>query len=145
MLHYVPVSGRHWSDVLEDWGLDMEIHARDHALGETPRHRRVPSYLLLQKDLLGSGLSRIMHRGIQHITRHFGYTDMWISLRNLLRQTRGTRCFVTVYWGAVDGISHLYGTVTEESITEIRRQLCDSRDVVLNGRLATAHAVHAGR
>lgn len=132
MLHYVPVSGRHRSDVLEDWGLDMEAFMPVTTLGETLRHRRVPSYLLLQKDLLGSGLSRIMHRGIQHITRHFGYTDMWISLRNLLRQTRGTRCFVTVYWGAVDGISHLYGTVTEESITEIRRQLCDLRDVVLN-------------
>jgi hypothetical protein len=131
MLHYVPMNGRHRPDALEDWGLDMETFMPLTTLGETLRHRRIPSHLLLQKDLLGSGLSRIMHRGIQHTTRHFGYTDMWIGLRDLLHQTRGKRCFVTVYWGAVDGVSHLYGTVTEQSITEIRRQLCDLRDVVL--------------
>ena len=132
MLHYTPVSGRHRPDVLEDWGLNMEAFVPLTTLGEALRSRRIPSYLLLQKDLLGSGLSRIMHRGIQHTVCHFGYTDMWVSLRELLSQTRRKHCFVTVYWGAVDGVSHLYGTATEQSITEIRRQLCDLRDVALN-------------
>jgi hypothetical protein len=131
MLHYAPRSGRHRPDVLEDWGLDMDTFMPLTTLGEALRDPRVPSYLMLQKDLLGSGLSRIMHRGIQHTTRHFGYTDLWIGMRDLLHQTRGKRCFVTVYWSAVDGISHLYGTVTEHAITEIRRQLCDLRDVML--------------
>lgn len=73
-----------------------------------------------------------MHRGIARAVRHFGYTDLWIELRNLLHKTRRNRCFVNVYWGAVDGVSHLFGTVTEHSITEIRRQLTDLRDTLLS-------------
>jgi hypothetical protein len=99
-------------------------------LGQLLAARSIPSYVLLQQSLFGSGLSRIMHRGVRHVVRHFGYTDMWISLRDLLRQTRGDRCFVNIYWGAVDGVSHLYGTVSEQSITEIRRQLGDLRDTL---------------
>jgi len=76
-----------------------------------------------------------MHRGIRRIVRHFGYTDLWIELRNLLHETRRDRCFVKIYWEAVDGISHLFGAVTEETITEIRRQLADLRDTLADGRV----------
>jgi hypothetical protein len=141
MLHFRPVNGTHRTEVLEDWGLDFETFLPPATLSEVLRARRVPTYLLLQKDLFGSGLSRIMHRGIRRTVRHFGYTDLWIELRNLLHETRRDRCFVKIYWGAVDGISHLFGAVTEETITEIRRQLADLRDTLAAERVGDGHTL----
>lgn len=131
LLHYRPLAGKHRSEVLEDWGLDFETFMPVETVAEALGARGVPTYVLLQKDLYGSGLSRVMHRGIRRAVRHFGYTDLWIELRNLLHATRRNRCFISVYWGAVDGVSHLFGTVTEQAIAEVRCQLRDLRDVLL--------------
>ena len=130
MLHYFPLKGRHRNEVLEDWGLDFDTFLPLETLGEALKARNIRSFLLLQKGLYGSGLSRIMHRGIKHVVRHSGYTDLWVELRNLLHKTRRNRCFVNIYWSAVDGVSHLHGTVSEQTITEIRRQLTDLRDTL---------------
>lgn len=130
LLHYKPATGRHRAEVIEEWGFDFNTFVPLQTLGEALTERLIPSYVLLEKSLYGSGLSRLMHRGVQSVTRHYGYTDLWITLRNLLRQTRGERCFVSVYWAAVDSISHLHGTVSEASITEVRRQLGDLRDTL---------------
>ncbi|MBN2302906.1 MAG: alkaline phosphatase family protein [Anaerolineae bacterium] len=133
MLHYWPEKGRHRPEVLEDWGLDFETFMPLPVLGEALQASGIPTYLLLQKDLFGTGLSRIMHRGVDRVVRHYGYTDLWVSLRDLLAETRRSHCFVAVYWGGVDAISHLHGTITDHSIAEIRRQLVDLRDALLDG------------
>lgn len=131
LLHFRPLSGRHRSEVLEEWGLDFETFLPVETVSEVLDARAIPTYALLQKDLYGSGLSRVMHRGVKRAVRHYGYTDLWIELRNLLHATRRNRCFISVYWGAVDGVSHLFGTVTEQAIAEARSQLRDLRDVLL--------------
>lgn len=131
LLHFWPKSGRHRADVLEEWGLNFDTFLPPNTLAEALKAQRVPTYLLLQKDLLGSGLSRLMHRGVKKAVRHVGYTDLWIEMRELLRDTRRKHCFVNIYWNAVDSVSHLYGTVTEQTITEVRRQLIDLRATVL--------------
>lgn len=130
MLHFRPLAGQHRNDVLTDWGLKFDNFLPCETLGEALAARDIPVYMLLQKDLFGSGLSRLMHRGVTRALRHYGYTDLWIELRELLRKTRRNRCFVSIYWGAVDGVSHLFGTVTEQSVTEVRRQLTDLRDTL---------------
>ncbi|NDJ77107.1 MAG: hypothetical protein GYB65_12705, partial [Chloroflexi bacterium] len=131
MLFYRPLFGKHRAEVLEDWGMDLDNFMPVKTLGEELSTRRVPTHLLLQKDLYGSGLSRIMHRGVNGLARHFGYTDLWVGLRDLLRETRRKRCFVNIYWSGVDAISHLHGTTTEQTITEIRRELVDLRAALL--------------
>ncbi len=141
MLHYSPQNGRHRADVLEEWGLDFSTFIPVSTLGEELAARYIDSYALLQKDLFGSGLSKLMHRGITGAVRHYGYTDLWVTLRDLLRETRGKRCFINVYWSGVDGSSHLYGTVTEQSVTEIRRQLADLRDVLLSDGISDGHTL----
>jgi hypothetical protein len=131
MLHYWPIAGKHRPEVLEEWGLDFDTFLPVETVSEVLGARRIPTYLLIQQDLLGSGLSRLMHRGVHRAVRHYGYNDLWIELRELLHKTRRNRCFVNIYWGAIDGVSHLFGTVTEHSVTEIRRQLTDLRDTLL--------------
>jgi hypothetical protein len=125
------VAGRHRHEVLEEWGLDFDTFLPLETLAEALDARQIPTYLLLQKDLLGTGLSRIMHRGVYRAVRHYGYNDLWIELRDLLHKTRRNRCFVNVYWGALDGVSHLSGTVSEQSVTEIRCQITALRDTLL--------------
>ena len=139
MLHYRPTNGRFRNEVLEEWGLDFETMVPVQTLGEALEERRIPAYVLLERALFGSGLSRVMHKGNIHAVRHFSFSDLWLSLRDLLHETRGKRCFVSIYWGAVDGISHLHGTVNERSINEIRRQLTELRD------LLTQESVSDGR
>jgi len=131
LLHYRPLAGKHRSEVLEDWGLDFETFLPVETVAEALAARAIPTYALLQKDLYGSGLSRVMHRGVKQVVRHYGYTDLWIELRNLLHATRRNRCFISAYWGAIDGVSHLFGTVTEQAVAEARCQLRDLRDVLL--------------
>jgi len=120
LLHYRPLAGKHRSEVLEDWGLDFETFLPVETVAEALAARAIPTYALLQKDLYGSGLSRVMHRGVKQVVRHYGYTDLWIELRNLLHATRRNRCFISAYWGAIDGVSHLFGTVTEQAVVEAR-------------------------
>lgn len=136
MLHFAPVAGKHRADALEDWGLDLTTLLPQKTLSEALRQHRIPSYLLLQKDMIGSGLSRVMHRGVENVIRHVGYTDLWINLRDLLRETRRQRCFINVYWAAVDMVSHIYGTAAEQVMVEIGRQLADLRDVLCAGDAA---------
>lgn len=141
LLVFAPVNGHHRREVLEEWGLDFDTFLPVNTLSEALAARQIPTYLLLQKDLLGSGLSRVMHRGVKKWIRHSGYTDLWFALRELLRDTRRTRCFVNIYWNAVDSISHLYGTATEAVITEIRRQLTDLRDTLAAEHTADGHTL----
>lgn len=131
LLHFRPLAGKHRNEVLEEWGLDFATFLPVETVAEALAARGVPTWVLLQKDLCGTGLSRVIHRGVRQVIRHVSYTDLWIELRNLLHTTRRNRCFISVYWGAVDGISHLFGTVTEQTITEVRRQLEDLRTVLL--------------
>jgi hypothetical protein len=131
LLHFRPLAGKHRNEVLEDWGLDLGAFLPVETVAEALGAQDVPTYILLQKDLYGSGLSRVIHRGVRRAVRHYGYTDLWIELRNLLHATRRNRCFVSVYWGAIDGVAHLFGTMTEQAVAEARCQLRDLRDVLL--------------
>lgn len=141
MLHYCPVRGQHRSEVLEDWGLDFNNFLPPMTLAEVLNTWQIKTYLLTQKDLLGTGLSRLMHRGVKRPVRYYGYTDLWLTLRDLLINTRRERCFINVYWPAVDGISHLYGTVSEQSVIEVRRQLTDLRDTLATRKVGDKHTL----
>jgi hypothetical protein len=131
MLHFRPLVGRHRSEILEDWGLNFDNFMSTMTLGELLKTHRVDTYLLLEKSLYGSGLSRLMHRGVKRLVPHVGYTDLWLALRDVLRSTRRERAFVSVYWNAVDSLSHLYGALSEAAVDQIRRQLEALRDVLL--------------
>ena len=82
MLHFAPVAGKHRADALEDWGLDLTTLLPQKTLSEALRQHRIPSYLLLQKDMIGSGLSRVMHRGVENVILTWLHR-LWINLRDL--------------------------------------------------------------
>ncbi|GAB4520368.1 MAG: alkaline phosphatase family protein [Anaerolineae bacterium] len=132
MLRYSPAMGKHARDAYEDWGLHAESFVPVPGLSERLAAVGVPSHLLLERQLMGSGLSRILHRGVEKSNRHphTGTSDVWLRLHDVLAATIGQRCFVNAYWSAVDSLSHLYGAKSRYVHHEIRLQMTMLRDVL---------------
>lgn len=139
MLSLRPVKGVHHAGVIADWGVSPEGFIPVQTLGERLSGAGVPGYLLLPKGLGGSGLSRIMHRGITSMESYYGDSDIWLRVRDMLSQTANQRCFVNIYLPTVDGLSHLYGADARYIENEVRHQLTGLQDVLADT------ALHDGR
>ncbi|MBN1287048.1 MAG: alkaline phosphatase family protein [Anaerolineae bacterium] len=90
----------------------------------------IKTYLLTLKHLAGSGLSRMLHRGV-HNTNIQGVTtfeDLWATLDEVMRMTERQRCNISVYWGGLDSVSHHAGARSRRALTEARAQLRRLRD-----------------
>lgn len=123
MLTFRPVKGKHAPDVLADWGLSPADIVDKPGIGEHLAAQGIETHLILERSLKGTGLSRILHRGISHHHPHLGYSDMMLRFEQVLVQTKGQRCYVGLYWPALDSLAHAYGAHNRFTHTEIRTQL----------------------
>ena len=130
LLRFEPLMGHHRSGILADWGLDPGTFVPVPSL---PQRLNVPTHLLLDFHLLGTGLSRLMHRGPIETRRHAGHEDVWMRLNDVLRDTAGQRCYITGYLPNVDTLSHHYGARSDYVLAEVKQQM-----VSLAGILADA-------
>jgi len=130
MLGYKPLNGSHPEGVFAAWGHAPEAFVPVPGLGERLAGAGIPTHLLLPKNLMGSGLSKILHRGIQHRHVHVGYSDLWLRLEDVLRATAGQRVYVSVYWPAVDTVAHAYGAYNRYLRNEIKYQLARLRQTL---------------
>ncbi|MCI0711586.1 MAG: alkaline phosphatase family protein [Chloroflexi bacterium] len=132
LLHFVPVGGEHNRGVIFDWGFDPATFLPVPTISEVLAEVAVPTHLLTHRNLLGTGLSRIMHRGVTHTTVHGGGADFWILLEELLESTAGQHCYLHAYLDNVDTLSHLHGSRTHYLQSEIRTQLTHLQRIVSN-------------
>lgn len=130
LLFYKPRMGDHPANTFESWGIPPEQFITVRGLSEQLAEQGVPTHLVLDYHLTGSGLSRILHRGVQHRHTHMSYSDVWLRIGDVLKATAGQRCVVSVYWGAVDSLSHMYGADNRYVRTEIKQQLAQLRAVL---------------
>lgn len=130
MLAYKGMASAEPPDAISTWGFPAEDFVSLPSLGQLLNTANIPTHLLLDKALLGSGLSKIMHRGIDNRHIHVGLNDIWLRLRDVLKETAGQRCFVNTYWPAVDSLSHLYGMWSPYLRDEVKRQMISMRDVI---------------
>ncbi|MCB9455615.1 MAG: alkaline phosphatase family protein [Anaerolineaceae bacterium] len=130
ILSYKPAAGKLMNDILADWKLPPESFVPVAGLAESLAQYGIPTHLLLSYQLLGSGLSRILHRGVAHAHTHTGHTDLWPRLADVLAQTAGQRCCVSAYWPAVDSVAHHYGADNRYTRYEVKQQLLNLRDVL---------------
>lgn len=132
MLKFSPVQGKLRGDIFADWGLPPESLVGLPGLSQHLAEGGIDTHLILDKYLAGSGLSRILHRGIpnERIAVHTSNSDMPLVLEHVLAQTRGQRCYVNVYWPAVDSIAHLHGAHGRHTHREILHRLRDLREVL---------------
>jgi hypothetical protein len=130
MLSFGPMAGTHAPDAFADWGLPPESVVQMQGLSEHLGKANIPTYTLTKRAYLGTGLSRILHRGIEHRQAHMGYSDMILRMKDILKETRNKRCYVGIYWEAVDALAHAYGAHSRYTHTEIHQQLLAIRDLL---------------
>ncbi|MGB1285320.1 MAG: alkaline phosphatase family protein [Aggregatilineales bacterium] len=130
MLLFKPETGRHPVGVINDWGISADDLVQRKGLAAHLAEHDIPSHLLLHKMLSGTGLSKILHRGVTDIHTHIGYSDMYGNFRQLLHDTAGQRAYINFYIPSVDSLGHQYGSHTPQTATEVKYQLSTVRDVL---------------
>jgi hypothetical protein len=122
-----PVSSDKRQELL-DWGFDPAPFLGVAGLAQVLAEAGVRSYLVILGRLAGSGLSFMLHRGVETVHGVASSGDLWVSLDELMESTRGERCLISGYWGALDAISHNAGARSPRALAEARAQLLYLRD-----------------
>ncbi len=141
MLAFRPVQGVHRREIFADWGLKPEEFLPVPTLAEKLTQMDVPTHLLLQKPLMKSGLSLVMHRGVNNFHPIGGYTDLWLRLHDILRETVRQHCFISVYWPAIDTESHLHGAHHRYLRAEVKYQLTELRKLLGDNSIHDGHTL----
>lgn len=129
MLTFAPLAGAHLQDVMAKWGLSPEDIVKAKGLSQHLHEEGIPTYNVTNKAFVGTGLSRILHRGVEHTTTHKGLGDIMGQVENVIRETKGKHCYVSIYWEAVDSLAHQYGAHHEYTNNEIREKIFALRDL----------------
>ncbi len=136
MLYFKPYMGNMPVGTLEAWGLDPATLTRTPTLGQKLAEQGIPTHLLSDANLLGSGLSKMLHVGIEYKHKHFGFGDMWGELRKLLLDTRGQKTYVSMYLHNIDILSHYYHAVSPQTGAEIKNQLRELHHIATDPEIA---------
>ncbi|MDX2075347.1 MAG: hypothetical protein SFZ02_02870 [bacterium] len=136
ILHFKPKMGDLPSGILETWGIDPTQFTQVPTLAQRLAENGVSTYICALYNLIGSGLSKILHTGVQHITPNLGFDDMWGQFRNLLHQTRGQKTYVSMYNHNIDQISHFYHAISPQTSAEIKHQLRQLHQIVTDPEIA---------
>ena len=143
MLQFAPAAGRGFikSGAFADWGLPPETFVTQPRLAEILAEVGVETYLYHHKNLIGTGLSRIMHMGVQHHIAHHGFSDMWLGLEELLVETHGQKAYISIYNPAVDTLSHAYGAHGKHLENELVDQFSNLHRVLSNPAIQDGRTV----
>lgn len=132
VLRFKPAVPKTQPEILGEWGLAPERFLEVPTLAERLEEVGVQTHLLLPYNLMGSGLSRIMHRGVQNEHIHMGASDFWLRVGDVLRQTAKQRAYVNIYLPSVDMLSHTYGAHNFYLQTEVQQQLTQLNTILNN-------------
>jgi hypothetical protein len=73
-----------------------------------------------------------MHKGNDIRIGHGGNADFMPGIEKLLKDTRGKKAYIGIYWSAVDSLAHQYGAHHPYTNAEIKRQILDLRKILAN-------------
>lgn len=149
VLFFRPALGKLPSGSLESMGLNPDGLVQQPSMADQLDEIGVATHLVLDHALNGTGLSRVLHRGVANQHVHTGGTDFWLRAEDVLTQTAGQRAYVSMYWPAVDTQSHFYGRHSRYVLNEIDVQMRNLRDLlardsVRDGRTAVIIAADHG-
>jgi predicted AlkP superfamily pyrophosphatase or phosphodiesterase len=113
---------------LDGWGIPADHFIPVPSIAE--QIADVPLQLLIGYGLFGTGLSRLMHRGVHQHHAYYSSSDAFPRLAEVMSQTRGQRCCVSMYLPTVDTLSHAYGYDALHVKREITGQIAGLRAVL---------------
>jgi hypothetical protein len=105
---------------LLEMGLEPEKFLPAPNLAEVLQPAGVAVYDAISYQLVKGGLTRILHRGVNHMTPIVTASDMWVTLRRLLESASESPMYIYAYHAPVDGIAHHYGPMGEPLDAELR-------------------------
>lgn len=130
MLSYRPALGDLPENTLNDWGIKAADFVPVTSLGERLHAAGVSGHIIMIQRYIGSGLSRILHRGLRHFHPYVEDFELWEQTETVLKMTAGQRAYVAIYRDAVDMLSHVYGATHDEVFAEIKREFRQLRDIL---------------
>ena len=116
-----PVASKGFQEML-DWGFEADSFLGVPGIAEVLAGAGIVTHLVILGGLAGSGLSHMLHRGVEHVHRIVSFVDLWALMDEVMEATKGTRCFIAVYWGALDSVSHYTGARSRRTLVEAREQ-----------------------
>ncbi len=105
---------------LLDMGLAPDKMLPAPNLAEVLKPACVAVHDVINYQLVKSGLTRALHRGVDKLTPCVAAADMWVTLRRLLNEAGDAPMYVYAYHAPVDGIAHLFGPTDEKLEAELR-------------------------
>ncbi len=105
---------------LEKWGLEPEKLIPAPSFPQLLKPFGVNVVVLIHQEYVMSPFSRALHREVAEAKGFITTSEMWIILRHLLREHEGEKVIISVYWGFLDALAHLYGPDDEPWETEIQ-------------------------
>lgn len=98
-----------YSDHLVNMGLKPETFLPSPNLPEHLAAVGIPTHDFIPHHFKNSGLTRILHRGVQHIHPVVNVADALCKLRHLLNSVPGQPLYAHIYHGDIDSMSHYDG------------------------------------
>ena len=101
------------TDQLLDWGLDPATLIPVPSLAEHLASKEISTGAVFYSGFRGTGFSTMLYKGVAEQRGHLLSSDLWVQLRHLLAETRGSRAYITAYWSGLDTLAHAYGPDTD--------------------------------
>lgn len=106
---------------LEEWGWEPGSFVNAPSLAERLTAAGVKTVAHTRLPFMGSSLTQIFLGGMEELRGYVGLSDLWINLRGAVVERADDRpLFVSVYWGGVDNVGHVYGPQGEYVPTALR-------------------------
>lgn len=114
MITHSPVGFDGQAGLLYEAGFSPEEFLPVDTIGPLFDEKGVQTHAFLHYSISGSGLSRMHY---EHVNQHpfASSADLWVKVRRLANSPPEDRRFIWVYYGGVDGISHLQGPDSDEA------------------------------
>ncbi|MGC9398940.1 MAG: alkaline phosphatase family protein [Anaerolineae bacterium] len=108
------------SERLKSWGLEPESFLPVPSLAQMLSVQGVLTYQIIAQHLADGTLSQMYFRGMREVYTHFHASDLWYTVREVLRRHRRDRFLLSVYWSAVDTLAHHHGPRHGTALNEVR-------------------------
>jgi hypothetical protein len=121
MITFTPVGFERRNILLEE-GMEPEKFLPVPGVARALEEQGIESHVFVNKLYATGGLSDIFFRGVNQVHTFVpgSGADLWVMLRRFMEERAGQRLFISVYWGAVDGIAHERGPASPAIDAEVR-------------------------
>ena len=139
MIGFTPIHDGERSRLLQ-MGLEPQRFLRAETLNQRLTNAGIQSYVLIKNIYKDSPLSQMFYNGSKKVHGFVNSSDMFVTLRRLVKENPDERACIMVYWDAIDSISHAYGANSEAFAAEVRnlsysleREFIESVDSQISG------------